>query len=100
MIEEHEEVHEKRTRKERKLDKIAADRRDELKHVLSTQLGRRFMWHLLGNGRLFMSSYIPGQAIEHTAFLEGMRNNTLALFNDIMQYCAEEYFLMLKENGG
>lgn len=68
----------------------------DLRAVMSTAAGRRFIWRLLENAGVFRSSFVTG-APDATAFNEGARNNGLALLGDIMNDASEKYLIMQKE---
>lgn len=72
--------------------------KEDIKAVLSTVSGRRFVWRYMGLCGLHKISYL-GQGCEtHTLFLEGMRNVGLALEADIMDACPDKFVMMLTEN--
>lgn len=65
---------ERRLRRERELNDIKA--------VLSTREGRRFIWRLLTIGSLFRTTFTGNST---TFFLEGHRNLALLILNDIQK---------------
>ncbi|WP_339053867.1 hypothetical protein [Arsenophonus endosymbiont of Crataerina pallida] len=68
---------------------------EDLKHVMLSEQGRRFIWLQLTISGVFSSSFSHDPYV--TAFNEGNRNRGLALFNDIMTICPERYLLMAEE---
>lgn len=70
--------------------------RNDLRAVMDTAAGRRFVWKLLSDAGVFRSSYVAGQA-DTTAFNEGGRNRGLTLLGDIMNDAPEKYLIMQKE---
>lgn len=68
---------------------------NDLKSVMATPNGRRFVWRLLEKTGLYKSS-MTGNS--QTFFLEGQRNIGLYLLAQINDHCLEEYVLMLGEN--
>lgn len=67
----------------------------DLRWVVSTKQGRRFMWRLLGSAGVFHSSFSTNNA--SMAFNEGKRNQGLELLNEIIEHCPDKYTLMLSE---
>lgn len=67
---------------------------DDVKWILSTPQGRRFMWRYLGECGVFKSSFV-GQY--QTFFNEGERNIGLKLLADVNDAHPEAYVLMMKE---
>lgn len=70
-------------------------RSDDMKHVMSSEQGRRFVWGLLDQAGVFRISF-TGE-VNSTIFNEGNRNAGLALFNDVFGLCPDLYLQMAKE---
>lgn len=68
---------------------------EDIKSVMSTEAGRRFIWRLLEQAGLFRTSF-TGE-INSTLFREGNRNAGLALFNTVFASCPELYLTMAQE---
>ena len=68
---------------------------NDLKSVMASPGGRRFMWRLLEKAGIFKSS-MTGNS--QTFFLEGQRNIGLFLLAQVNEHCLDEYVLMLTEN--
>jgi hypothetical protein len=68
---------------------------NDLRWVMGTKQGRRFMWRLLSKAGLYQSSFNTNNAV--MAFNEGNRNAGLQQLNDIMEACPERYNEMLTE---
>lgn len=68
---------------------------NDLRWVMGTKQGRRFMWRLLGKAGLFQPSFNTNSAV--MAFNEGNRNAGLTQLNDIMEACPERYTDMFNE---
>lgn len=68
---------------------------NELRWIMSTKQGRRFIHRLLSRAGVFQSSFNTNAAM--MAFNEGNRNAGLQLLNDIMEACPERYTEMLAE---
>lgn len=68
---------------------------EDIKQVMSSEQGRRFIWLQLTHSGVFTSSFNHDPYI--TAFNEGNRNSGLTLFNDIITLCPEQYLLMAEE---
>lgn len=69
--------------------------RDDLKQILDTKAGRRFIWRKLQECGFFRSSFTGNS---ETFFREGMRNMGLKLMAEVNEACPEAYVLMLKES--
>ena len=67
----------------------------DLRWVMSTKQGRRFMWRLLSRAGVFQSSFSTNNAV--MAFNEGNRNAGLQQLNDVMEACPDRYTEMLAE---
>ncbi|HHN8318272.1 TPA: hypothetical protein ACRRXY_000080 [Morganella morganii] len=67
----------------------------DLKSIMSTEEGRRFMWRLLGESNVFGSSFSADPYL--TAFKEGCRNFGLQMFEGLHRVCPELYALMADE---
>lgn len=82
--------------KEQLKQQLAIEREQEdLKQVMASQQGRRFIWKQLSTAGVFATSFTTDPYI--TAFNEGSRNKGLELFNDIMKFCPDQYLLMAEE---
>lgn len=68
---------------------------DDLKQVMSTEYGRRFIWKTLSASGVFEVSFTSDPYI--TSFNEGGRNKGLELFNDVMSVCPDLYLVMAEE---
>lgn len=82
--------------KERK-SKAKFKRSEELRdvrEVLQTPCGRRFIWRYLVDCGVFRTSFTGNS---HTYFNEGMRNVGLKLLADINEAAPEAYLQMIKE---
>ncbi|HLT01104.1 MAG TPA: hypothetical protein VK001_02955 [Geminicoccaceae bacterium] len=79
-----------RRREAKRAEEAAAD----LREVLSTEGGRRFVWRLLGDSGIFRTSFTGNS---ETFFREGERNVGLKVFNAIHQVCPDLYLVMQRE---
>ena len=68
----------------------------DLRAVMSTAEGRRFVWKMLGDAGVFRSSFVAGSP-EATFFNEGARNFGLVLLGDVMTDASAQYLTMQKE---
>lgn len=68
---------------------------EDLKWVMSDARGRRFMWRLLSQARVFHSSF-TGESLS-SAFNEGLRSAGLKHLADIHEACPQQYLVMMKE---
>lgn len=71
------------------------DELDDVRHVMSTAQGRRFVWRLLHSGKLLESCFTENSI--RMAFLEGCRNQATKLFADIDAACPELFDKMRQE---
>ena len=68
---------------------------DDLRRIMDTDHGRRFIWRLLDRAGLYRTSFTGNS---ETFFREGMRNLGLMVQADIHEACPEKYMLMLTES--
>ncbi|EAM8673214.1 hypothetical protein BL252_06560 [Salmonella enterica] len=68
---------------------------DDIRHVLSTDRGRRVVWWMLERGSVFATTFNADPHI--SAFNEGQRNLALALFSRVVASCPEQYLQMAEE---
>lgn len=68
---------------------------EDIRHVLSSERGRRVIWWLLEKGNVFSSTFHSDPHI--SAFNEGQRNLALAVFSRVMSSCPENYLQMADE---
>lgn len=80
---------EERQRRER------LQRADDLRAVMGTPEGRRFVWRLLNEAGLFSSSY-TGEAISG-AFTEGKRAFAVHLVKQLQAESRDAYVVMVRE---
>jgi len=70
---------------------------NDLKFILATEQGRRFLWRTLEMCGVYRSSFT---ASSETYFLEGQRNIGLKLLSEITDIDPDSYLKMIKENKG
>lgn len=70
---------------------------EDIRHVMSTDRGRRVVWGILEKGQVFGSCFSADPYV--TAFNEGQRNLALSLFQRVMSHCPEQYLTMAAEAG-
>lgn len=69
---------------------------NDVKELMKTPTGRRFIWRVLEQGRIFQSTY-TGTA--ETYYLEGKRDASLEIFQDVVAAAdREDFFKMQDEN--
>lgn len=68
---------------------------NDIKHVMSSEHGRRVVWDLLVRGKVFASTFTADAQV--TAFNEGQRNLALSLFSKVMAVCPDLYLTMAAE---
>lgn len=68
---------------------------EDLRWVMSSPKGRRFMWWLIGLAGVYRPSFNNSGSV--TAFNEGQRNVGLALLAQISEHCHGEFLRMQEE---
>jgi hypothetical protein len=71
---------------------------EDMRFILSTPQGRRFIWRYLTRCGVFALSY--SHSGSETAFNEGQRNIGLKLMAELSEADASAYVTILKENKG
>lgn len=78
--------------------KLESEQRDaDLKTVMETPAGRRFVHRLLANAKLEEGSY-AGELTHASAFNEGVREMAVKLNRELKRVCPELRLLMLQEH--
>jgi hypothetical protein len=67
---------------------------DDLRTVMGTEQGRRFIWDLLGDAGVYRTSFTGNS---ETFFNEGKRQIGLAILARITETCPGEYLKMQQE---
>lgn len=67
---------------------------EDVKLIMSSREGRRFMWRMLEMCGVYRSSFTGNS---ETFFREGQRNIGLMLLADIHEHCPDGFTTMLKE---
>lgn len=88
---DEDQVKTRKRRDERVRDRELAD----LRLVMSSVEGRRFVWRLLEKAGVFRTSFTGNST---TFFNEGMRNMGLMVLGDVHEACAAEYIVMMNES--
>lgn len=70
---------------------------DEMRQIVSTKIGRRFIWNLLCECGIFQSSF---DGSSRTFFKEGERNVGLKILTKLHDAHPEAYGTMVKESKG
>jgi hypothetical protein len=70
---------------------------EDLRWIMSDKRGRRYMWRLLEQTRVYQLSLVLG-AFDQTAFNEGQRSIGLKYLAELDRVCPERYEEMVKEN--
>lgn len=68
---------------------------DDLRIVLTSRAGRRFIWRLLEEGRVFHSTFHTDAGV--MAFGEGKRAGAIALINELVARHYDAYLQMQHE---
>jgi len=68
---------------------------EDIRKVMSTESGRRVIWSVLEQGKVFAATFSVDPCV--TAFNEGQRNLALVLFSRVMTVCPEQYLKMADE---
>jgi hypothetical protein len=72
-------------------------REEELRYIMESPVGRRFMYRLLRKSGIFGTSFTGNST---TFFNEGARSIGLELFNDVHEECPALYLKMITEDQG
>lgn len=83
-----------KTRK-RKDEQVRDREMHDMRTVMSSAEGRRFIWRLLEKAGVFRTSFTGNST---TFFNEGMRNMGLVVLADVHEACAEQYIVMMNES--
>lgn len=67
---------------------------EDVKLIMSSREGRRFVWRLLEMCGVYRSSFTGNS---ETFFREGQRNIGLMLLADVHEHCPDGFLTMLKE---
>ncbi|AYC20072.1 hypothetical protein DZA65_03197 [Dickeya dianthicola] len=68
---------------------------DDISFVMESQQGRRIVWSMLEQGKVFGVCFAVDPNV--TAFNEGRRNLALTLLQRVMQHCPDLYLKMAAE---
>lgn len=68
---------------------------EEIKSILSTKLGRRFIWRHMSDAGIFTSCFTGNSA---TFFNEGKRDVGLKILAEVMEYSPDSFVTMMKES--
>lgn len=91
-----EQINHKRNKARRKISEAESD----LRAVMKTPHGRRFIWGLLERCQTFRGwDFADARPIDpyRVMMADGARNIGIALMNDVHRLCMPDYLLMLKE---
>lgn len=88
---DEDQVKTRKRKDERERDRELAD----LRLVMSSVEGRRFVWRLLEKAGVFRTSFTGNST---TFFNEGMRNMGLMVLGDVHEACADAYIVMMNES--
>jgi|TARA_R110000796_G_scaffold12207_1_gene40552 hypothetical protein len=69
--------------------------KDDFKFVFSSEEGKRVLSHICRECGVLRPSFVPGEALENTAFNEGMRNVALMILTSLDE--TPERFLELSQ---
>lgn len=81
--------------RKRKEDKVRDRELNDLRKVMDSMEGRRFVWRLLEKAGVFRTSFTGNST---TFFNEGMRNMGLMILGDVHEACADAYIRMMNES--
>ena len=71
------------------------ERLNDVRHVMSTVQGRRFVWGVIADAGVFRSSFTNHSG--RMSFNEGMRNMGLKVLDDVTEACPEQFALAQRE---
>lgn len=87
--------------KKKSLELKERQRISDMRTVMGTAAGRRFVWDLLSQANVYQSpSTKAGFKTNETFFEDGKRYNGLMLHADVTTNTPQEYLLMVQENAG
>ena len=69
--------------------------KDDFKFIFSSEEGKRVLSHICRECGVLRPSFVPGEALENTAFNEGMRNVALMILTALDE--TPERFLELSQ---
>ena len=72
------------------------ERQDVIRNLCSTYAGRRYIWERLASAGIFVA--VPPTDALQMAFAEGIRSQGLALLNDVLTACPDQYVRMMQES--
>jgi hypothetical protein len=72
-------------------------RKTSIELLMSTVMGRRFVWDELSDANVFAQTFIQGSP-DGTAFMEGKRAAGNRLLMDVIKYTPTGYLQMTREN--
>jgi hypothetical protein len=75
---------------------VAKQEAEDFQWLMADQRGRRIVWRLLAESRVFHSSFDP--MAMNMAFNEGRRAEGLRLLGQVHALCPDLYPTMMKEN--
>lgn len=81
--------------RKRKDERIRDIELADVKQLMSSREGRRFIWRMLDRTGVFRTSFTGNST---TFFNEGMRNIGLIILADVQAACAEQYIVMMNES--
>ena len=88
----------KKEEQEKRLENEKLEREillNDVRHVLSSVRGRRFVWRILDMAGVYRSSFTGNSS---TFFNEGARNIVLRVLSDVMDAKPEAFLLMQQED--
>jgi hypothetical protein len=72
---------------------------DDLRAVMATADGRRFIWRTLGYCGMYRESFVPGRPAHDLFHAAGQRSVGLWINAQLFRVCPEQYLLMQSEAG-
>jgi hypothetical protein len=88
---DEDQVKTRKRKDERERERELAD----MRQVMSSVEGRRFVWRLLERAGVFRTSFTGNST---TFFNEGMRNMGLMVLGDVHEAAADAYIVMMNES--
>lgn len=81
--------------RKRKDEQIRERELNDVRTVMATVEGRRFVWRMLDRAGVFRTSFTGNST---TFFNEGMRNMGLIVLADVHEACSDKYIQMMTES--
>lgn len=76
--------------------RIREQEMDDIRFLMDSVQGRRFLWRILEKGNIFGPSYTPNGG--NIFFNDGMKNVACFVLQEIMEECGDQFIIMMNED--